>query len=66
MLLNGANEIAVERVLAHRLPFWRIAPLLEETLSHVPQTGITCVEDIYAADRAARKAAEEIAARWAI
>ncbi len=66
VLLNGANEIAVERVLAHRLPFWRIAPLLEETLSRVPQTGITCVEDVYAADRAARKAAEEIAARWAI
>ena len=56
----------MERVLAHRLPFWRIAPLLEETLSRVPQTGITCVEDVYAADRAARKAAEEIAARWAI
>ena len=66
VLLNGANEIAVERVLAHRLPFWCIAPLLEETLSRVPQTGITCVEDVYAADRAARKAAEEIAARWAI
>lgn len=66
VLLNGANEIAVERVLAHRLPFWRIAPLLEETLLRVPQTGITCVEDVYAADRAARKAAEEIAARWAI
>ena len=66
VLLNGANEIAVERVLARRLPFWRIAPLLEETLSRVPQTGITCVEDVYAADRAARKAAEEIAARWAI
>ena len=66
VLLNGANEIAVERVLAHRLPFWRIASLLEETLSRVPQTGITCVEDVYAADRAARKAAEEIAARWAI
>ena len=66
VLLNGANEIAVERVLAHQLPFWRIAPLLEETLSRVPQTGITCVEDVYAADRAARKAAEEIAARWAI
>lgn len=57
VVLNGANEVAVEMVLQKKLPFFRIAQLLQETLERVPGRKITCVEDVYEADRMAREAA---------
>lgn len=57
VILNGANEVAVEMVLQKKLAFFRIAELLQETLERVPARRVTCVEDVYEADRAAREAA---------
>lgn len=64
VVLNGANEVAVEQVLQKKLPFFRIAALLEETLSRVPQGAVAGVEDVYEADRRARRTAMDIARQW--
>lgn len=64
VVLNGANEVAVEQVLQKKLPFFRIAALLEETLSRVPQGAVAGVEDVYEADRRARRTAMDIAQQW--
>jgi len=65
VILNGANEIAVQMVLDKKLAFFRIAELLEKTLDTVPVVQDPTVEDIYAADRAARETALAIMQTWA-
>ena len=64
VILNGANEIAVQMVLEKKLAFFRIAELLEKTLDSLPVVQDPTVEDIYAADRAARDKALEIMQEW--
>lgn len=64
VVFNGANEVAVQMVLEHKLAFHRIAQLLQETLERVPQVGAPTLEDILHADLASRRAAMEIAASW--
>ena len=64
VILNGANEIAVQMVLEKKLAFFRIAELLEKTLDSLPVVKEPTVEDIYAADRAARDKALEIMQEW--
>ncbi len=64
--LNGANEIAVQMVLEHKLPFFRIAELLEKTLDAIPTTPVTCVEDVYAADQRARETAMAVMETWRV
>ena len=64
MILNGANEIAVQMVLEKKLAFFRIAELLEKTLDSLPVVKDPTVEDIFAADRAARDKAMEIMRDW--
>ena len=64
VILNGANEIAVQMVLDKKLAFFRIAELLEKTLDAVPVVKEPTVEDIFAADRAAREKALEIMQEW--
>ena len=65
VILNGANEIAVQMVLDKKLAFFRIAELLEKTLDAVPVVQEPTVEDIYAADRMARETALKIMQNWA-
>ena len=65
VILNGANEIAVQMVLDKKLAFFRIAELLEKTLDTVPVVQDPTVEDIFAADRAARETALAIMQTWA-
>ncbi len=62
--LNGANEVAVQLVLEKKLPFFRIASVLEAAMDRLPGQPVACVEQVYEADRAARSAAQEAARRW--
>ena len=55
VVLNGANEAAVGAFLEEAIPFGRIASLVEQALSEVPQTAIDSVEGVRAADLAARQ-----------
>jgi len=57
-VLNAANEIAVERFLAQRLAFTRIAPLIEETLTAAAGAALPqddSLEAAIAVDRWARE-----------
>jgi len=60
VLFNGANEEAVSAVLQKRLPFYAIADVLSETLERVPVQEISCIEQVYEADRLARAVAKAI------
>jgi 1-deoxy-D-xylulose-5-phosphate reductoisomerase len=56
-LLNAANEVAVEQFLAGALGFRRIPELIEAVLSSVARGPVAGLDDILAADRAARERA---------
>ena len=63
-VLNAANEIAVDRFLAGRLAFPRIAGVIEATLARADGEGDDAsLEGVMAADRAARTLATEEADR---
>jgi 1-deoxy-D-xylulose-5-phosphate reductoisomerase len=53
-VLNAANEVAVAAFLAGDLPFDRIAPAVEAALDHVPHVAEPTLEQVLAADDAAR------------
>ena len=57
-VLNAANEVAVAHFLSGALGFRRIAALIEAVLSDVSIGPVAGLEDILAADRAARAHAE--------
>ena len=63
VLLNAANEIAVEWFLEGRLSFDSIPRLVGEVMERVAVTKLTGLEDVLAQDRVARSAAEEQAAK---
>jgi 1-deoxy-D-xylulose-5-phosphate reductoisomerase len=56
---NAANEVAVEAFLDGRLPFLGIAELVEDTLGAVDGDPARDIDDLVAADAAARRAAEQ-------
>ena len=58
--LNGANEAAVAAFLRDEIPFGGIARVVEAVLARTPNRNVSCVEDVYEADRAARAAAQQI------
>ncbi len=58
VVLNGANEVAVAAFLKGQIPFGRIPEIIGATLNAVPVTPIRSIADVYAADAAARRAAE--------
>lgn len=63
-LLNAANEEAVAAFLDHRLRFTRIADVIAATLDAVPRSAIAGLDDVLAADVAARRCAREVIAHW--
>jgi 1-deoxy-D-xylulose-5-phosphate reductoisomerase len=63
--VNAANEIAVEAFLSDRLPFDRIAAVIEDTLASMPPTDPTSIDDVLALDASARGLASEQVARHA-
>lgn len=58
-ILNGANEAAVARFLAGEIGFLDIPRLVERALERVPVTQAPTLDDIFAADQAARICANE-------
>lgn len=63
-VLNAANEEAVSAFLDHRLRFTRIADVIASTLDGVPAAAMTCLDDVMAADGAARRCARQAIERW--
>ncbi len=61
--LNGGNEAAVAAFLAGKIPFGGIAEINRQVLENTAYAPITCAEDVYAADRAARAAAQRVIER---
>jgi len=57
--LNAADETAVAAFLAGRLPFPGIARTVERVLERTPTAPLASIDDVLAADREARRAAEE-------
>jgi 1-deoxy-D-xylulose-5-phosphate reductoisomerase len=64
-MLNAANEVAVELFLDRRIGFLDIAGLVERVLDRLGDRALTALEDVMAADSAARRAASELAAAHA-
>jgi 1-deoxy-D-xylulose-5-phosphate reductoisomerase len=62
-VLNAANEVAVAAFLDLQLRFDRIPELIEHALAAVTPTALDGIEDVFAADRAARDAAQTWLAR---
>jgi 1-deoxy-D-xylulose-5-phosphate reductoisomerase len=57
IVLNAANEAAVEAFLAGRLPFLAIASLVEEVMAHSTASAPRSIADVIDIDRGARQAA---------
>ena len=57
-VLNGANEAAVAAFLREEIPFGAIARLVEGALEALPGLPATTLEEIFAADHAARRAVD--------
>ena len=57
--LNGANEAAVERFLRGGMPFGRIAEAVDHALEKAAPAAVDSAEDVYAADKEARRLAAE-------
>ena len=60
VLLNAANEVAVEAFLAGKIPFLRIVEIAEEVLAGAPAARIASLEDALAQDAAGRAAARDL------
>ena len=63
IVLNAANEIAVDAFLAHRLPFTGIPRLIERAIEDAerrPAVDVKSLSDVREADRWARGRAEEL------
>ena len=63
-VLNAANEVAVTNFLAGSLGFRQIPELIEAVLSEVPGGSVCGLEDVLAADRAARARADTWLSAW--
>ena len=59
-VLSAANEIAVEGFLAGRIGFLDISRVVEKTLESIPDTAVETLDDVYAIDAEARRAAEQL------
>jgi 1-deoxy-D-xylulose-5-phosphate reductoisomerase len=60
VVLNAANEAAVEAFLAGRLGFLEIARIVEKTLTRLPARAASGLDDVLAVDAAARRVADEL------
>ena len=61
--LNGGNEAAVAAFLKGEIPFGGIAEINRGVLEGTQADPVTCPEDVYEADRAARELAGKLIAR---
>jgi 1-deoxy-D-xylulose-5-phosphate reductoisomerase len=56
-VLNAANEVAVQAVLDLRLNFTGIATVIDKVLQRLGSSSVKALEDVFAADAAARRLA---------
>jgi 1-deoxy-D-xylulose-5-phosphate reductoisomerase len=61
LVLNAANEIAVEAFLSAHMPFTAIADVVRETLERCPSAVVDSIEAVLDCDRRARAIATELA-----
>lgn len=66
IVLNAANEIAVERFLRREILFTAIPAIVEEALAALGDQPVTSVDDVYSCDAETRRFAGEAAARIAM
>lgn len=66
IVLNAANEVAVEAFLQGEIGFMRIPALVQETLEHTPGGEVGSLGDVLASDRAARQVAQERIGKQAV
>ncbi len=59
-ILNAANEAAVDLFLKEAIGFLDIPRAIEQALDQVPKTAEPTLEDLYAADAAARRVVQEL------
>jgi 1-deoxy-D-xylulose-5-phosphate reductoisomerase len=64
VVLNAADEVAVEAFLAERIPFAAIPAVVEATLDAMPLVQPGHFDEIYAADAEARERAAGLAAKF--
>lgn len=64
IVLNGANEVAVDAFLRERIPFGRIPEILTAALERVPQRSIHSIADVHQADAEARACAAQFIRRY--
>jgi 1-deoxy-D-xylulose-5-phosphate reductoisomerase len=64
-VLNAANEVAVEAFLDRRIRFTEIAHVVAGVLGRLPAVGVDSLDEVLAADTAARRVAEEFVTRSA-
>lgn len=60
VILNGANEVAVDWFLKDRIPFGRIPEVVEQVLNILPTGAVRNISDVYESDAEARRAALSI------
>ena len=60
-MFNAANEVAVQQFLEERIPFGRIAEILERVVAQGRPGDATSLEGVLAADAGARRLAQEAA-----
>ncbi len=65
VVLNGANEAAVQAFLDGGISFGQIPKIIMDALESVPQRRIHSIEDVYQADAEARRRAEKTIRRQA-
>lgn len=63
IVLNAANEIAVQAFLDGRIAFLAIAEIVEKCLTWLGDEPVESLEDVYACDEEARRFAREAAGR---
>jgi 1-deoxy-D-xylulose-5-phosphate reductoisomerase len=66
IVLNAANEIAVEAFLQRRLPFVAIAAVIEEALGRLAPAAPRSVDEVLAIDDEARRMAAQAVTDWGI
>ncbi len=64
VVLNAANEIAVDSFLGSRVGFTAIPEIIEQTLSQIPSGSAAELEEILEIDRHARSAAELVVEQY--
>lgn len=64
IVLNAANEVAVDRFLAGALRFDGIAAVIEQTLAVAPRADVGSLSDAVTIDAEARTLAQGIITRW--